>query len=494
MFATRCGVPGSRYIGEGVPVPTAMGRGKQTSCLGSVRHSGGMRDLGELVTSTWSRDVRPLIEEALRCYNAGAYRAAIVTCWTSVCADVMEKALYLDEEGTGSAKELASMIRQTRLAGLSTGGIKAAQKIEDSLLGSAETLELIDSIGRRQLERLRADRNLCAHPSLAPVGGYAQPTAEEAHQHLSTAVDVLLGHPPVQGRAALERLLNYLVSSSFSGNPTLLVDTFLGSTQSATRRHIADLAAKHALLELDVPADVPVTAGELASRAAICVRAFATADRELVVSSLKKAAERLPREDGPRLLRALGRLGDQEVFWACTDDHLGNAIVAALDAATGTDVPDSVVGLVASPLARHHLPSLPALFAASSAQQKAAAIGTHPSPEFAPYVGGLLREAGSFRMAEELCANGVLPMGRYLSQEHLEDVLDAWLTNDQCLQASAMPNNACVLFNATRRLLPGALAVWQKFLDTTWERFGNARSDYYTCPDLRRLVAGEIPS
>lgn len=489
MFPRQAAVIASRAELPGTALP--LHAGPQTCVVVPPRHSGRVRDLGELVAGTWSREVRPLIEEALRCYNAGAYRAAIVACWTAVCADVMEKALYLDEEGTGSAKELAGLIRQARQADLSTGGVKAAQRIEDSLLGSAETLELVDSIGRRQLERLREDRNLCAHPSLAPVGGYFQPTSEEARQHLATVVDVLLGHPPVQGRPALERLLNYLVSSGFSGNPTLLVDTFLGSTQSSTRRHIADLVAKHALLELDAPPDVPVTADELAGRAATCARAFAAVDRELILSALKKATERLPPEDGPRLLRALGRLGDHEVFWASIDDRLRNAMAAALDAATETDLPDGVLGLASSPLARAYLPSLPERFAASSARQKATAMGAHPSPEFAPYVAGLLRDAGSYRGAEQLCANGVLPMGRYLSQEHLEEVLDAWLGNDQCLQAGAMTDNACVLFNATRHLLPGSLPAWQHFLDATWERFGERKFDYYTYPDLRQLVAAE---
>lgn len=123
-------------------------------------------------------------------------------------------------------------------------------------------------------------------------------------------MDILLGHPPRQGRYAFDRLRNYLVSSGFSANPKFLIDTFLGSTQSATRWHIVDLVSKHAVLEIDTGVDMLVTAEELANRSPIRIRAFATADRQLVLSALAKAMGRVQAEDGGKLLRALGRLGD----------------------------------------------------------------------------------------------------------------------------------------------------------------------------------------
>jgi hypothetical protein len=42
----------------------------------------------------------------------------------------------------------------------------AMQAAESTLLDTALALELIDATQKIQLERLREDRNLCAHPSL----------------------------------------------------------------------------------------------------------------------------------------------------------------------------------------------------------------------------------------------------------------------------------------------------------------------------------------
>ena len=95
-------------------------------------------------------------------------------------------------------------------------------------------------------------------------------------------------------------------------------------------------------------------------------------------------------------------------------------------------------------------------------------------------------------MAEQLCAKGVLPIGQYLNQTELEEMLDAWANNDQCLFASAMPPNACLLFNATRHLLPISLPSWQKFLDIAQERSDKHQSIYYSYPELRRLVEVEL--
>ncbi len=40
---------------------------------------GVVRDLEALTLRVWNPDVRPFIDEALRCHGAGAQRAAVVT-------------------------------------------------------------------------------------------------------------------------------------------------------------------------------------------------------------------------------------------------------------------------------------------------------------------------------------------------------------------------------------------------------------------------------
>lgn len=451
-----------------------------------------MRDLESLAARTWNRDIRPFVDEAVRCYNAGAFRAAVVTMWTAVCADVMEKSMQLAEDGAGAATDLSARIEKARSAGLSTEGVRTSQEVEGRLLQDAERLELITAIGRRHLERLKEDRNLCAHPSLLPVSGYFHPTPELARQHLTAAVEALLEHPPIQGREALERFKRYLCRPGFSADPDFIVATFLQSTQSGTQRQLVDLAAKHAVLELDPPPDVPITAGELADRASECILAFAGANRDLAIVTVRKALERLAPDEGAKLFRVLGRLGMMDAFWSAMTDRIRNGIVAALGTVPDLELPDTLLGLASSALVRAELPSLADRFQVASPSQKAAAIGKHPSPFFADSVSQLVADARSYRGAGAIFANAVLPMARHLSQVQLRNVLQAWSANDQCLHASAMPENAVALFSATRHLLPESLDAWQAFLGAVAPKDEASSFDnYYSYPALAAVVDRE---
>lgn len=67
-----------------------------------------MTDLEGDVARVWSSDVRPLVHEAWRCYNAGAIRAAIASTWTAVAADLIEKITRLADSGDAEAKALGA--------------------------------------------------------------------------------------------------------------------------------------------------------------------------------------------------------------------------------------------------------------------------------------------------------------------------------------------------------------------------------------------------
>ncbi|GAA2419678.1 hypothetical protein GCM10010404_92690 [Nonomuraea africana] len=65
-----------------------------------------MGDLESLVAQVWSPEVRPLAEEAWRCYNAGAIRASIAATWTAVTADIITKLVNLADNGDSKAGPL----------------------------------------------------------------------------------------------------------------------------------------------------------------------------------------------------------------------------------------------------------------------------------------------------------------------------------------------------------------------------------------------------
>jgi hypothetical protein len=151
------------------------------------------------------------------------------------------------------------------------------QNIEASLLDKAAEFELIDSIGQRELERIREDRNLCVHPSLRSFSEVYEPRPEVARGHLAVALTTLLIHPSTQGGKVLDAFLNYTCNPSFVPVVSHIQTTFFDRVRTAARSNIAKLAAKHALRELDPDGRLPAI--EYANRSAIVLCAFATRQR-----------------------------------------------------------------------------------------------------------------------------------------------------------------------------------------------------------------------
>jgi hypothetical protein len=211
-----------------------------------------------------------------------------VSTWTAVCVDVIEKVARLAEDGSAAASEWHTGVQAARESAAAPGGVQLAQRLEDGILNTAYTLELLDGVGRDQLERLKRDRNLCAHPALLPLGGFYQPSAELARTHLVHAIDGLLEHPPIQGRKALDRFRAFLEDPSFTANPDFIAMTYFGSSRGATRRGIVTIAVKHALLELEGSGSL--NSEILADRAGVCVGAFAARDRGFVSDLMRTSA------------------------------------------------------------------------------------------------------------------------------------------------------------------------------------------------------------
>lgn len=171
-----------------------------------------LEDLDELTLRCRDEKARQYIAEAVASYRAGAFRSAIVAAWIAVCFDVVEKFRELALAGDKEAERQVQDIDATRR----TGDLTRALKFERELLDLAkDKFELISPIEYIDLERLQADRNRCAHPSLTSDDQAYVPSAELARLHIHSAVTHLLQHPPVQGKYALDRLLQEIESDYF---------------------------------------------------------------------------------------------------------------------------------------------------------------------------------------------------------------------------------------------------------------------------------------
>lgn len=134
-----------------------------------------LEDLDELTLRCRDERARAYIAEAVSSYRAGAFRSAIVATWIAVCFDVIEKLRELSLAGDKEAEKFVQDLEVIRRS----GDIKQALTFERELLEIAKNkFELISPLEYIDLERLQADRNRCAHPSLTSDDKAYTPSAE----------------------------------------------------------------------------------------------------------------------------------------------------------------------------------------------------------------------------------------------------------------------------------------------------------------------------
>ena len=122
-----------------------------------------MRALEDLLNEVRDRESRRYLEEAISAYHVGAFRVAIVAAWIAVAFDLIA-------QDTAAGRQSATVLRPTSSVAWRTRSTAVAQTklltIERNLLKvSHEKFEFIDNRELVDLDRLRDDRHVCAHPA-----------------------------------------------------------------------------------------------------------------------------------------------------------------------------------------------------------------------------------------------------------------------------------------------------------------------------------------
>jgi hypothetical protein len=172
----------------------------------------GLQDLDELVLKCRTAESRSYISEAVACYRAGAYRSAIIMGWIAVVFDFIHKLRELEMTGDKQAQKKLEEFDSARKAHDTSQSLIFEKSVVTSM---RDEFELISPIEGIDFQRLFDDRNRCAHPSMVSSDDAFQPTAELARTHIVVAITSLLQMPPVQGKAALDRIWSDIKSEYF---------------------------------------------------------------------------------------------------------------------------------------------------------------------------------------------------------------------------------------------------------------------------------------
>ena len=388
-----------------------------------IRH--GLADLDELVLCCREEKARSYVAEAVACYHAGAFRQCIVATWIAVVYDFIHKLQELDLTGDKNARTKIEDFEKICEA----SDVRASLVFERDMLDVArDQFELITSLEHADLVRLQVDRNRCAHPSMNTPQQVYQPTAELARSHLRNAVEYLLSRPPVQGKAALERLQTEVTSEYFPEELDLAIRYFENGPlkrprESLVRNFLVSLLKRFLLEDVD-------ESTQRRHAAAVGAVRYMHHDisQRVLTQELSKIMRSVEDEEVWKMADLLRLVPD---VWEFLEDDVSIKMLAYFrDMPDERLVPDLLAALDVPAFKKEALARLDSvgrrdLYDLIRADQEEA------REEFVERAVELYEASGSFEGANFIGLRLIAPFSQHLQPDHVTRIIVAASTNDQ---------------------------------------------------------------
>jgi hypothetical protein len=459
-----------QHLKSGLITDLLTGRGPRGCKPIASMPSNNLHSLDTLVLSVRDTESKRLTQEAVTAYQAGAYRAAVLSIWVAVCADIISKLRELATGGDAAAladvKNLDTWIQSRDL--------KKLQQFENGLIERARDMfEMLLSHEATDLLRLRDDRHLCAHPSFVSDEALFSPTAELARAHIAHSILHLLSRPPVQGKQLIARYDRDLLGGSFPKD--------LGEIEVVLRQNYLARAK---------PGSVVSIVRGLA-KALLGAEAGKYKGREhqitLSLAAIGRIAPGPYEEHLPPLFERLGReLDDGKVLVLCRYieperriwDWLGESgqarILAKIDNAPVDELALAARARHAGVVGERLLTRLKK----EDPRWLESAVAKFPCRAFVAEALSLYGASHSFATAEKRGADILLPHTKFFTTEDIEKLNTIIRENEyhQIVQAGQTATILTQVFDQTRQLLPAAAPHWSAIAEWIVER--KAASDY----------------
>jgi hypothetical protein len=450
-----------------------------------------LTDLNELAASVRYPVSRTYLMEAVAAYQGGIYRAAIISTWIAVSYDVIAKVRELAAGGDPNATQMISEL-ETAIAGRN---VQQLQRIELGLLARArDDFEFLSAHEFTDLERLREDRHLCAHPAFVGEELLFQPSPELVRAHIVHAAEHLLLQQPVQGKSALARIVADLKGAAFPSDPenvaAFLRHKYLDRAKPALVRNLIVVLLK-ALLYGD---NDPIDHDRRIVHSLLAVR---RRHPEIYAETMPEQTARVVGNLGDdRLMSFFALLAVDERAWAWIGEPERIKIREALRRHTYPEFfdPVAVPFDVRDALKVDELRTLVLEnFAALEEGKKSRVINHYPHPVFSADVIALFRGANGWRHAESLGDSVILPMAEYFSAEDVKGVLAAARENAQIHEASRTQYILAEFFVRTARHIEETRDAWLEYLAFGLEPQGH-RAQFFQAIEEKLREHGIMPS
>ncbi|OMF43340.1 hypothetical protein CXK86_27995 [Paenibacillus sp. BGI2013] len=160
-----------------------------------------LRDIEEMLNKVESPETKVHMSEALRCYNAGSYKACVIMSVISAIYDLHMKVKAMASSDL-ACRELDDKVEQKKR------DLEVYEKYLVEQCATAE-IDMLNSNEAKELIRCLDTRNDCAHPNSFVC------SPEKARDVFTSVIDILLSKPVLFGFRHMKGLIEELEEKSF---------------------------------------------------------------------------------------------------------------------------------------------------------------------------------------------------------------------------------------------------------------------------------------
>ncbi len=443
-----------------------------------------LTDLDELSQNVKNAHSRNYLDEAIKSYRAGAYRASLISTWIAVCVDIIEKIKEL-----ALTEDQAALTIAKRLDAIDPSNTTAMLAFERQILDFAcEDLELISHIEKAHLERLKTDRNLCAHPTFSPDGTQFSPLPELSLAYIVQASNYLLIQIPVKGKVIIKRLYELIGEESFPEDDekawqVLSSDTNLGRVRESVSRNLTIVLIKR-LFQDDEPI-APELLDRISASLGVISRIFPAIYKDVINGKL---AEMLEQASDKKLKRFFPFLTKRTEVWS----QITNPVKIRLDGLVHImDVDEMInyrIPTLATKVAEIHT-ALQDSVNHLIVEDLRKLLNSTASAALKQHAISYFIDARSFDSAESRGNNVILPHAQYFTSEDLQRLFDGSYANsnwniNQILQAGGIGHFFSELYVKTKLNIQDHRERWLAFWKTVSDQG-------YRYPSLREKMESD---
>lgn len=440
-----------------------------------------LSNLDELIQKVRNDHSKNYLNEAIASYRTGAYRASLITTWIAVCVDIIEKIRELSIGEDAAAKKI-----EQRLNAIKPNDPSSMLEFERDLLDLAcDELELISAIEKSHLERLKNDRNICAHPTFSEDGNQFSPHAELSLSYIVQAANYLLMHPPVKGKVVIARLFELINEPSFPEDEekafTLLAsENNLGRVRESSVRNLSIILLKRVFK--DEAGISPELLNRISSSLGAISRLYPVTYLEVVESKL---GQMLAEATDKQLKRVFPFLILRNDIW----NKIDSAEKIRIDGLIGSMSAEELVNYKLARLSEINFDIKEKFIGVANSLESSdlsKLMSDLPSILLKEQAISLFSDSRSFDAAEFRGINMILPLCDKLEEADMKSIFSGALNNtgsfgiNQILNAGSIGYFLSQLYAETKSSQINHRAVWKEF----WAQLNEANFSYSSLEEL----------